>query len=118
MLEVDAAQFRRRDRVSTVGARRRERSFHFFQIEFSPTGHRGILSHGKGEDRHLVQTAPARGAKAADAAPTNERFGIDSGNLLRAMKAGMREIGNKAFTMATGARRSENENVQHPPYEE
>jgi len=60
----------------------------------------------------------ARGAKAADTAPTNERFGIDSGNLLWAMKAGMREIGNKAFTMATGTRRSENENVQHPPYEE
>src|ERR1700730_3062257 len=34
------------------------------------------------------------------------------------MKAGMREIGNKAFTMATGTRRSENENAQHPPYEE
>jgi hypothetical protein len=34
------------------------------------------------------------------------------------MKAGMQEIGNKAFTMATGTRRSENENAQHPPYEE
>jgi hypothetical protein len=39
-------------------------------------------------------------------------------SLLRAMKASMREIGNKAFTMATGTRRSENEKVQHPPYEE
>jgi hypothetical protein len=34
------------------------------------------------------------------------------------LHCGMREIGNKAFTMATGTRRSENENVQHPPYEE
>jgi hypothetical protein len=38
--------------------------------------------------------------------------------LLRTMKSYMQEIGNKVFTMATGTRRSENENAQHPPYEE
>jgi hypothetical protein len=34
------------------------------------------------------------------------------------LTAGMQETGNKAFTMATGTRRSENKNAQHPPYEE
>jgi hypothetical protein len=37
---------------------------------------------------------------------------------LRAMNAGLQEIGNKALTMAAETRRSENENAQHPPYEE
>jgi hypothetical protein len=34
------------------------------------------------------------------------------------MNAGLQEIGNKALTMAAETRRSENENAQHPPYEE